>query len=153
MSIDFMRKTLFCFFVSDVMRIKNKKISIFSAQDDHGIIKPDVVFYRRPSTSLSQFSELTIDHKDSNYALYYSMKRWSSDSGSIIDDEETVDATSSTFEKITKTTASNPTPIRPLSPAYHSLEPIQLSTIRILPYNNSETEMDCSLPGFIRIQK
>lgn len=128
------------------------KMICFSAQDDQGMIQPDVVFYRRPSTALSfsQWNELNITHPDSKEYCnsLFEPNKWNSGHHMMNQHiPETIDSVSSTCENSRLTT-----PIRPLAPAYHCNEPLQVQTVKVssvLPHRN-HSDVEFTLPpGYV----
>jgi len=103
---------------------------IFLAQNENGMIQPDVVFFRRPSTALSFAQSSNSDRRTSN-------------SSEILgyDQIETIDDMS---VRLTS-------PIKPLVPAYQLSEPLVVSSVRLpqILYQNQNDEEFALPPGYM----
>ncbi len=103
------------------------------AHDEKGIIQPDVVFYRRPSTAQS-------------FAHWNDSERRASDNSDVLECES-IDSNETNEDSSVRLS----TPIKPLVPAYQLSEPLNVSKVRspqILCRNQTADEFTLP-PGYV----
>lgn len=135
------------------------------AQDERGMIAPDVVFYeRRPSTSVSMWSDFTpfdegkeesatVRDNEVNFPIPRLSQLRNSRKNSIeksFKSNESQETDGDTYDTMSQTCETRmSTPLRPLNPAYHANDAIHVT------FTNSSSGMEDGFvlpPGYITTQ-